>query len=103
MGAGTKGGILRICSCRTQRITSLKNATRVSRRFATGLRKTNNSRHLHALIAIIFLIRWFGMPNAKCQARSNQALAEQEALGCEAGGGYDSSSSSHDVRNLPNH
>jgi hypothetical protein len=34
---------------------------------------------------------------------ATKALAEQEALGCEAGGGYDSSSSSHDVRNFPDH
>jgi hypothetical protein len=27
----------------------------------------------------------------------------KKALGCEAGGGYDSSSGSHDVRNLPYH
>jgi hypothetical protein len=45
---------------------------------------------------------------AECLKKSikreaTKALAEQEALGCEAGGGYDSSSSSHDVRNLPNH
>jgi hypothetical protein len=45
---------------------------------------------------------------AECLTKSvkreaTKALAEQEALGCEAGGGYDSSSSSHDVRNLPNH
>jgi hypothetical protein len=50
------------------------------------------------------LLAWY----AECLKESvkrdtTQALTEQEALGCEAGGGYDSSSSSYDVRNLPDY
>ena len=63
-GAIAKAGNPRISSCRTQQITSLQNATWGSRRFATGVHNLHNRRYLHALIATIFLICWFGTPNA---------------------------------------